>query len=394
MGGLSKIAGRARLVAENSLYMMLPGISNLLFSLLVISRFGPGVWGSIVAAQLYLYIFSSILSWGNREYMQLAFSTRPAEIKLLFNTSLASRLLLFIPVLVTAFLLRLPPSFLLHLGFWVLCRYVSQSGEAIISYERRFRLCIWAELSALGAALLLFLAPALDPQALVLWCLSAAQLIRALVLLWGLRNYFFSGLPFRFSLLTLREAFPFALLAFTGLVQSRIDILSGIRSLAKAELAFYQVLTGYLLVLQSVSSYIFQPFLKNFYRSGNLSRRRLQGKLFLAGLLVASAGVPVILLVLKSGYHFTVSLQLVLLAFLYVMPPFLYLPAVYSLYKRKKTWIVTIINITGIILLSALVAFAQRLGWMSPDNLLALSVLHQFIILSFYLVSAHGTDGH
>jgi hypothetical protein len=118
--------------------------------------------------------------------------------------------------------------------------------------------------------------------------------------------------------------FPFFILYFSGMLASKIDLVFVTHFFSKEEIARYQVLINFLLILQSLPVMILLPFVKNIYRVKAEVVKKISLRLFVSGIFISCIAVLLIKLVIQFLYGFTYDVQVFFFAWLIVLPVLLF----------------------------------------------------------------------
>lgn len=344
-----KYRRRLGVVATHSLNGLLPPIFNALISLLVIRLTSAAVWGAFVQTLIVVQLGAAILNWGNKEYLLRAVSRQPGELARLWQTAFFTRWLLYLGFMGVMALWGWPLSWLWLIWVWGAGLMVAQSFEVIVLYRRAFVFALLVEL----CATLLLLAGVL--------ALGSRLTVGELVALFALTQAGKAGLfllHFRAQVLPRRNgrfdpayfalALPFFLLGLSGMLQSRIDLYSVSYLMNPAELAQYQVLTGFLLYVQALANFILLPFVKAVYRLETAVILKISWRLFGVGLLVTPPAIGLIGWLLRHLYQFDIAPSLLVVGGLHVLPIFFTLPIIYALYKADLQRQVLYVNLVNV----------------------------------------------
>ncbi len=351
----SKLRRRSLLVITNTVNNLLMPLLNPVVSFLVVRLASVELWGEFVQVLIIVQLGMHIIAWGNKEYLLREFSLNPTRISRAWQTSLMTRLSLFVAFCVLIGLMGFPPQRRLLVLAWSLGLVIVQSFDALILYKKAFVFSTLVELGGLGflALAIAQVGARIDLDSLIaLW--GAAVLIKTGALLARFRRYTLmsvDGGPSLASRIDLRYfglAFPFFLLGFSGLLQSRIDLYSVNFFLSKSEVGQYQVLMTFMIYLQSTSNFVLAPFVKNIYRLSYRSILAISTRLFAFGAVLLAPALAVVHLVLHAHYHFNLPLVFVIVGGLLALPAYFYLPIVYALYKAGSQSRVVTINALGI----------------------------------------------
>ena len=146
------------------------------------------------------------------------------------------------------------------------------------------------------------------------------------------------------------SALPFFLLGFTGLFQSKVDLICVTFFLPKEQIAQYQIYINFLLLIQATTSFILSPFAKNIYRLKRDSIMKIALRLFMIGIICAGIAIPAVDIIVKTFYHFTLPKIALISGGLFVIPIFYYSPIIYYMLKLNGQRKIVIINCFGIVI--------------------------------------------
>jgi len=353
-----KYQRRALLVLGNSAHQLVLMLLGPLVSYLVIRQAGLAQWGAFVTVLISVQLAGHGLSWGNKEYLLRAFAREPATLAAVWQQSLITRALLLLP-LWGVLALFLPVTLWGWLFLWLVGLLIYQSHDVLVVYRKTFTFAALVE--AVSAAILV---------AGVLWW-GEAITVRRLTALFALA-FLVKGVAFgaRFrrdtGLLSFSSrgersqsrsvginlryfsfAFPFFLLGFSGLLQSRIDLYVVDYFLSATEVGRYQVFINLLIYLQAAANIILLPFVKAIYRLDYDVIAAIGRRLFALGAVILPPALGFVYLILRFLYEIEFSLPFYLWGFLIVWPLFYYLPIIYALYKANRQNVVIGVNLAG-----------------------------------------------
>lgn len=321
-------------VASNATSQLVPGAINLLLSVIVIRLFSPEWWGKIIELQLAYYLAGSILAWGNKEYLLREFSKHPAGMGKLWRVNINTRALyLLIPCMAPLFFLH-DPFIAFNLFTWIASRFIVQSYESVSTYEKRFFPLTLSEVVAFVPMLIAIWLwrNTLTYNQLVLM-LSAGHLLKGAVIMWSFREY---GFILGTDPKQLRASSLFAILAITGFVATKIDLMIVDLLMDKKDLGVYHVVTNFFILIKTVSSFILYPFAKNIYRMPVASVSKMPGRLLRAGIVISLCGLTVQYIFIKMVYPFDVPLAWYIYGFIGTLPGFWFSPFVFFLFRKNK----------------------------------------------------------
>lgn len=347
MSQYNKIFERIKSVLGNSLSLVLPSVVNLVLSLLVIRLYNAEWWGKIVELQIIYYLATNFSAWGNKEYLLREFSKNPASIKSIWSGSFNTRFLIILfPICVGLYIYDHSISGI-YLLVWIALRHVQQSFEVIATYEKKFNPIILSELFSLSFIVATFFVfKELNFENILLY-ITFSYLIRTVIVIIIFRNYFSISTEIKFA--TLAASFTFMLLAFSNIVQTKSDLMVMNLLMDKNDLAQYGVITSFIFLSKSATTFIIYPFAKNIFRLNKESIKLLSVEFLKYGFVITISGLLFQYIMLKYFYHFQFSMATYLLSFICILPAFWISPIVFFLFKKSKQLNVVFINIVGII---------------------------------------------
>ncbi len=385
----NKFLKRLSFIGLNTISNLIVSATGMIISLIIIRLFSNELWGEAVYIFLWVNIAAHFASWGSRDFLLRAFSAAPSKSAKTWASVFTARALLIFPFLFLPFFLKLNFAGSIALSILILARFVYQSYDVIILYQRKFTLTVFIELLALVIVVsgTLLLREKIEINTLVI-CFTFAETIKAIIVAaWYRKEY-------KVYNLTIPEkdfyisAFPFFVLGFSGLLQSKADLLLVSFFLNKAILSQYQVAMNCFLIVQSGSAFILSPFIKNLYRMDFNRIKKISVRLFWAGAGILFLALPCIFFGLTWIYKFEVSFYSILLGGAFVLPIYIYLPYIYFLYKIKKQNIIVAVNVSSIgicVLFSAI--FIPLFGPHYNGALLSIALTQWLILFSLHYLS-------
>ncbi|MGB0403675.1 MAG: hypothetical protein ACPGEG_06210 [Salibacteraceae bacterium] len=309
-----------------------------LISLVVIRNTGEEVWGSFVPFLIGVELALTLLNWGQKPYLLRSFSLESFSISKSWSISFWSRLILFLPILVLLGFMPYSAEIIGYCLAWTGMRFFTHSLEPVVQYSRTYLTSIVSEVLALIVAVgILLLSEEITLtvlfNAMVFSSLSKAVVL-FIILPRGQLNMpkWFEIKSFLFS------AFPFFLLGFVGLLQSKVDLYLVSWLMPKVQIAFYQVLIGFLIILQTSAFVIIGPFQKNIYRMSSESLRQVKQQFLWLGIIIVTFGSVISVILLKWLYLFDVDFFIAPLIVFYVLPSFWYMLESQVLIKHKELY--------------------------------------------------------
>jgi len=173
-------------------------------------------------------------------------------------------------------------------------------------------------------------------------------------------------------------AFSFFILYFSGMLASKIDLVFVTHYFSKDEVARYQVLINFLLVVQGIPAIIVLPFVKNIYRVKEDAIKKMSLRLFIVGIFISCVSILLIKLIVQFAYEFTYSMPVFLFAFLLVLPGFYFAPITFRLLKHNQRQVV-IISLAYILAAALFIFLFLRLFQDKIAGVLAALAIAQWI---------------
>ncbi|MCU0422832.1 MAG: polysaccharide biosynthesis C-terminal domain-containing protein [Bacteroidia bacterium] len=316
---INKHLSRLYLVSAHTLSLIIPGVTNLLLSAWTIKTSSPAIWSQIVVLQLWYYPLGYILSWGNKDLLVKESSNLSRFHHQLWREGLWTRiLLLFIPLVMISTVV-IPGFTTWHLMWWLACRLITQSYETYAVWQQRYFPLWFSELVVIICIGVLYFTSSYQPSFEgVLWLMSISHSVRLIIHVVGYNGL--SMMPFKVNPRFLLLGLPFLLLSLLALFQLKIDLYIAGVYLTADELAWYQIITALLVMVQSAASYFLTPFAKILLRMQQQQFLTLLKKTWLPGIGLNIAGTVAILVILKLFYSLTLSTITMGLMFMSTIP--------------------------------------------------------------------------
>lgn len=379
-----KYMRRLSLVIANGANNLLLPVLNISISLLVIRFASVNLWGKFVYILILVNLTNHILMWGNKDYLLKEFSQSPGCVAEKWQGCLKSRsilLPLFIPIL---FLFDFPSAAKILIFLWVFFSLLYNSFSVVIIYRQKFTFSVLMEISVLALliAAVIVLRDRLNIDLLII-LFAASILLKSLILISYFRLYLFSRYSAKFDFQILIAALPFFMLGLSGMLQSKIDLYSVAYFLGEKEVGSYQVIINLFIYVQTFSYVILIPFVKNIYRLPLEKVQKISRRLFAAGIGIAVPALVLIYFVLTLLYQIQISIAFLFWGGVFILPIFLYLPKIYTLFKNEYQNKVVLINLFGI--LANLILNIILIINFGMIGAIAASASAQFIMVIAYL---------
>ncbi len=375
---------RLKLIFLNVINNLASQFSTLFISLLVVRLISIGIWGDYSKIILLITLLGQIPAWGSRDYLVREFSRAPGSINPVWMKSIVSRSVLLLPVFIFVLFTSYNLSIQSYIILILFLRFLFQSYDSLILYQRNYSLKIILEFSW-GLLFALIVVLFKDKLTIITLLLLTAilDLAKATAMVIVMNISFKPNFSF-FEIDYLKKSFLFFLLGFTGLIISRIDQVSAALFLESNEIGKYQIIMSFLLIIQASSNFIIQPFLKIIYRLKFTTAKRISLKLFLFGIVIGGIGIICMNYILQFFYHIKIDFLLLLLSYLFVLPIFYYTIYIFSLLKIKRVAFIIKLNIAGALFTFLLSFIIMNIYGKSIYVIFFSSTLIQYVLLIIY----------
>jgi O-antigen/teichoic acid export membrane protein len=345
----SKNLNRIGFISANAIRQVLISVFAIVIPFLVIYYSKKEIWGEFVSILLFTLIATQFINWGNKEYLLRSFSEIPREIKNTFSSNLVTRFPLVILFSIIAFFYY-KLDFEIYIFLWLLGRFLIHSFEVLVVYEKKFIYSTIVESGCFIIFILTFYYFKLDLSLKTLLILySIYQLLKGLSYLFVFRN-FIDFNKISFNLNYYKISFWFFLLSVLGFLTSKIDVYIVDYFLNNNTLADYQIINSLLVFIMSISAFIYNPFIKNIYRTNKNVVVKTKKTLLLLGILIVPISILIIHFVLKYFFNLSFSVYFYIIAMFYVFPSFIYGIDIVTLFKQNKEKKVVIYLFFGILI--------------------------------------------
>ena len=333
-----KHSSRIFSVVSNSAKQMSGQVISLLLSVYVVRFYSKLLWGDFVSCLLFVSIALLFVSWGNKDFLLRAFSKTPSKMTHDFYVVFNTRLVLFVPVIAVV-LFAFPIQQSSYIMGWIAAGYVAQSLEVFWIYKRNYLSSIAIEVvSFLLLMLLLYFDQELQLAGLIKWYCCYQWFRSALYA--GLSFKEIKNINFKIDWLFFGTAVSFFLLSASGFLQSRTDFLV-ITLFEKSEnIAIYQVLNTYFILIHAIGTFIILPFMKNLYRLQVHSMEKIQRQLVFAAPFIVTLSLSILYLIIRFIYHFNLDFGYYLIGFFITFPPYLYAVKIIRLFRENRQKVV------------------------------------------------------
>jgi len=380
-----KLIQRAWLVVLNSTTTLLTPFGNMLISVLLLRYKPADFYGELAFILITFDFFFNIISWGDTGYLFRDFSLRPARIKTVWQEAFFSRSPLLLPLLVLVFFSHYSIQIKFCFCVWILTRYIYRSFDAVFQYNRDFKMQLFVELTSFVIILtpiIIYLQELTFTTLILIYTLSYV-LKSTLALLFYKKN--FISVPSKFiSINYFVAAFPFLMISFSGMLESKADLYSVAWFLKKEELAQYQIFSGFLSFSQLGASLLLAPFGKNLFRLPLKTFKKLELLFAKSGILFSFVFISIIFIIIQFIYKINIPAIMYVTGYFFMLPSFLYLPSLFACSKQNKQSTIVFITLIGSVINISL-GFILTPVFMKEGALIS-GTLTQWAILALFLV--------
>ena len=316
---------RAKWIGLDGFSFLLKPVFTMTVSLVIIRLAGVERWGEIVPYLVGIELMAVLLNWGQKPYLLKKFALNPSVKSETWSNSILARTPLFFFGLLIVVFLPVSSHIKTLLVILIFTKWVSSFFDSVIQFDREYSKSILSDALNLGLCLtvILWFRNNLTLEN-ILVSICVGSFFKMLILLtlipkgitlnsWG------SVWP------ELKLAFPFFALTIAGLIQSKGDLYMVIYLLPNQEIAQYQVLIGFLIMGQSLSAVVLNPFQKNLLRINVNDAGNIRLAHFKIGVLVSVLLSVFIFLIMKYVYLFSIPFWMPVVYFLYLIPLYIYL---------------------------------------------------------------------
>jgi hypothetical protein len=378
---LKKTFYRIKLVLVNILKQVLSQFLTVVLSVFIIKLYSTELWGEFSTYFLYVNLMVIVVNWGNKEFLIREFSKLPGKITENFYRLFNTRLILLAFAIGTA-LFVLPVKWFGFFSLWIISLYISQSLEVFWIYKRDYIISIVIEILSFSMFFLLLFYNKMSVGPLIEFY-SYYQLLRTIlyVLIYypDLKKIHF-GVDKKYFV----TASSFFLLSLVGFLQSRIDFVIITFFESVKNIAVYQIITAFFILIHALGTFLIFPYMKNIYRLERSSINAFQKFISLISPLVVMFSLCVLFLITKYIYKFDLDFHYYLLGFAITFPPYLYTVKILILFKENKQDFVLKTGIIAIVINSAISLLLLYFGYGLKGALIG-SAIAQFFTAYQYL---------
>jgi O-antigen/teichoic acid export membrane protein len=366
---------RIKLVLVNILKQVLNQILMLVLSVFIFKFYSKELWGEFSTYFIYINLISIATSWGNKEFLIREFSKAPGKIADNFYLIFNSRLVLLALGIIAAVIVFPTKSFWFF-GLWISSLYVSQSLEVFWIYKRDYIKSIGVEILSFSMLLLFLFYNQITSDVLVEYY-AYYQLTRTVLYI----LIYYSDLKkihFGYDKKYFFTAISFFLLTLVGFLQSRADFVIITFFESDKNIAIYQIITAFFILIHALGTFLIFPYMKNIYRLQKQSVHIFQRFISLVSPLIVCFCLAVLFLITKYIYKIELDYQYYLLGFAITFPPYLYTVKILILYKENKQDFVLRTGLIAIVINSMVSILLLYFGYGLKGALLGSAVAHLF----------------
>ncbi len=325
-------------------------VFNFAFSIIIVRIYSAQLWGTFAQLMLMMTLVSQVTSWGNKDFLLREFS-RSNQLSSLWQTSLFSRVIIFIPLIPVFFVYSFNQQETYLLGIWCFANFFSRSFDSVIVFERKFGTAVGIEMVgfAVIVALLSILPKAITPAILIILFIITASLKTALYVL-SLRKTILESFQGAFSRHHLVLSIPYFLPPFISFINAKADTFAIALTLPGKELGEYYVLVSLLSYCHAIAALALVPFLKNIYRIRLESLHKIKMSFFLGGIAWSILCMVCIYFSIEYIYQIHFDAPVYLVAAFALPPFFIYYLLSQEFFRHDKPYPVVIINLLAAIL--------------------------------------------
>lgn len=337
---------RARLLrlGWNACRYALGPLAGVVIPWVVIHHASKALWGEVVGVMVMVQLATHVLNWGSKDMLLRAFAREPGRIPQLWWDSMATRLVLALPVtLVLVVLSILNMRDPVPALAWMLLLFLTGSFDALVIQHKRFAASFVIDAVGLAVQVIgILLASSLTVDRIIQWVLIG-QACRLLMLMVIFRRDL-SARPRFDARMHIVVALPFFLIGLSGLLGSRMDLYTMTALVDHDTLGKYQVVAALFVQLQALAALISTPFTRELYRMRNQSIRKASARLGGIGLMLLPVFALIAWLTFTFLFHFALRPLTYIAGLLVVWPAFAYVPLITWLYRTGHERVVLVAN--------------------------------------------------
>jgi len=378
---------RSKLISLEAVNFVLKPLHISIVSIIIIRQYNSELWGEFILFLLGIEMLLTFVNWGQKPFLIREFSRVPSLIGISWSKAFFSRIILLMFSLVLISISPFISGYKIIFSVWFISRCLTSFIEPIIQFNRKYKWSILTEVFSLGVSLgLLYLfSNDLDLGGLLL-VFALSSLVKMLLIVPLVPSWKLPAMSLQKAMLALSISFPFFALSVSGLIQTKGDLYMVTALLDKVDIAKYQIIIGFLVLGQTISSIVLGPFQKNIYRFKENEIKGLKTSYLKIGWISTSILSLGLFLVLKLIYQFEFPILYLLLFVAYLMPMYFYLIESQFLIKngfeRKVLYYTIMAAIIDVVLCIALIPLFELTGALY-SGILSRIILARLIVFSY-----------
>jgi O-antigen/teichoic acid export membrane protein len=323
-------------IINNGLYQLLPSLFNQVMAFLVIYYTDVNIWGTFITYQLYYYFASNVLTWGNKDALLVRFAKEPTQIKAYWQQSFVTRFVyVLLPLIVITYFIY-PNYFFIHITTWLVARFVSQSVEALVIYNKKYVHAVTAELLSFLPLLFIFIKAETLALSDIIIVFSTAYAIKTVYLLIAYHQWYKKIINAAVSFNLLLQTTPFMLMGLVAFFQAKVDLYCLSVFTTPNIIGQYQVLNSFMAFMSMVPLLILTPHIINLYQQNIKQVKNTQQKLIVIGIISGVLFSANMYVLLPFLYQINFSPITFIIIFGIVVLPFTYQTYIQLLYKLNQ----------------------------------------------------------
>ncbi len=378
---------RLKLGFNNTLFGLSGTIFNFIYSIVIVRFFSPELWGSFAQNMLLITLFSLVTGWGNRDFLLREFSRNP-QPTYLWQTSIISRAILFVPLIPILFFFNFTSTNTFIFLVWLFTNFPARSFDGIIVFERKFKEAIVIEfIGFLFTMTTILVFKQRITVELLMLLFATSNIIKSVIYFIVFQYRIFPSFKGIFSKEYLLASLPYFLPPFIGFLQAKSDTFAIALQLSEKELGEYYVLITLLSYCHATAVLAIGPFLKNIYRINSASFKKIRRSFISLGLLWSSICMAIIYIMLNFIYKIELPSYTYAIAWFTLPPYFIYYLVMQDLLRMDKPYTIVIINLVAAIL-NFLISMTLISLYGFNGGLLSCAVIQWLLLIGFQV--AHG----
>lgn len=386
---------RIKIGLRHTVYGLSGTLFNFASSVIIVRFYSAQLWGSFAKLMLLMTFLSQITGWGNKDFLLREFS-RNNQLTFLWQTSLLSRIVIFILIIPVFFIPGFTQNEPFLFGLWCLVNFLLHSFDSVIVFERKLNQAITIELIGFVVVivLLFFMSRDLTLGTLTILFISST-LVKIVIYLSVVKKPVLEMFCGVFSRQHLFLSIPYFLPPFISFINAKADTFAIAITLSEKELGEYYVLVSLLYYCHAIAALALVPFLKNIYRIKSESFQKIKKLFFLGGIVWSLICIAAIYVTLEFIYRIRFDGYTYLIAALALPPFFIYYLITQQFFRQDNPYPVVFINLLAAIL-NFIISLLMIDSFGFRGGLLSFAAMQWVLLAGFTLVQKGSTSqlGH